>query len=64
MKKLNGSNELEKSVVHSLVAIIEYMPNALVSKTIIAKRLEMSRFYPLMRGKNWLKPGVNHVIYF
>ena len=31
------SQELEKSKVHIIVEIIEYMPNAVVSKTIIKK---------------------------
>ena len=31
------STELEKSKVHIIVEIIEYMPNAVVSKTIIKK---------------------------
>ena len=33
----NVSTELEKSKVHIVVEIIEYMPNAIVSKTIIKK---------------------------
>ena len=33
----NGFAELEKSKVHIVVEIIEYMPNAVVSKTIIKK---------------------------
>src|SRR6187401_1708353 len=33
----NTSIELEKSRVHIVVEIIEYMPNAIVSKTIIKK---------------------------
>ncbi|MEP7232491.1 MAG: cupin domain-containing protein [Ginsengibacter sp.] len=32
-----GFTELEKSKVHIVVEIIEYMPNAVVSKTIIKK---------------------------
>lgn len=31
------TNELEKSKAHIIVAIIEYMPNAVVSKTILKK---------------------------
>jgi len=33
----NGKKELEKSKVHIIVEIIEYVPNAIVSKTIIKK---------------------------
>lgn len=33
----NKKNELEKSKVHIVVEIIEYLPNAVVSKTIIKK---------------------------
>ncbi len=33
----NGFAEIEKAKVHIVVAIIEYMPNAVVSKTIIKK---------------------------
>lgn len=33
----NATGELEKSKVHIVVEIIEYMPNAIVSKTIIKK---------------------------
>jgi quercetin dioxygenase-like cupin family protein len=33
----NVSTELEKAKVHIVVEIIEYMPNAIVSKTIIKK---------------------------
>jgi len=35
--KKNGTIELEKSVSHIIVEIIEYVPNAVVSKTIIKK---------------------------
>ncbi len=34
---VNDSTELEKSKAHIIVEIIEYMPNAVVSKTIIKK---------------------------
>jgi quercetin dioxygenase-like cupin family protein len=37
MSKGNSSAELEKGVVHIVVEIIEYVPNAVVSKTIIKK---------------------------
>jgi quercetin dioxygenase-like cupin family protein len=37
MKLDNGFAELEKSKVHIIVEIIEYMPNAVVSRTIIKK---------------------------
>ena len=38
MRNLNNAgSELEKSKVHIVVKIIEYMPNAIVSKTIIKK---------------------------
>jgi quercetin dioxygenase-like cupin family protein len=33
----SGISELEKSKVHIIVEIIEYVPNAIVSKTIIKK---------------------------
>lgn len=35
--KNNNSQEVEKGNVHIVVEIIEYMPNAIVSKTIIKK---------------------------
>jgi quercetin dioxygenase-like cupin family protein len=35
--KRTGSPELEKSKAHIIVEIIEYVPNAVVSKTIIKK---------------------------
>src|SRR4051812_30526418 len=31
------TNELEKSATHIIIEIVEYMPNAVVSKTIIKK---------------------------
>jgi quercetin dioxygenase-like cupin family protein len=37
MNELNGSPELTKSKSHIIVEIIEYVPNAVVSKTIIKK---------------------------
>jgi quercetin dioxygenase-like cupin family protein len=37
MKVKNESIEHEKGVVHIIVEIIEYMPNAVVSRTIIKK---------------------------
>jgi quercetin dioxygenase-like cupin family protein len=37
MKKQNENLELEKGIIHIVVEIIEYMPNAIVSKTIIKK---------------------------
>ena len=37
MKIDKGVVEIEKSKVHIIVEIIEYMPNAVVSKTIIKK---------------------------
>jgi quercetin dioxygenase-like cupin family protein len=37
MKSNNDSIELEKSKAHIVVEIIEYIPNAVVSKTIIKK---------------------------
>jgi quercetin dioxygenase-like cupin family protein len=37
MKMDNGVAEIEKAKVHIVVEIIEYMPNAVVSKTIIKK---------------------------
>lgn len=35
--KNNSSTDLEKAKTHIIVEIIEYMPNAVVSKTIIKK---------------------------
>ena len=37
MHSYSDSNELEKSKAHIVVEIIEYLPNAVVSKTIIKK---------------------------
>jgi quercetin dioxygenase-like cupin family protein len=37
MNKADDNTELEKSKAHIVVEIIEYMPNAVVSKTIIKK---------------------------
>lgn len=37
MKKHNDNIEPEKAKAHTIVEIIEYMPNAVVSKTIIKK---------------------------
>ena len=37
MKESTDRKELEKSKAHIVVEIIEYMPNAVVSKTIIKK---------------------------
>lgn len=37
MKNHNDSAELEKSIAHVVVQIIEYMPKAVVSKTIIKR---------------------------
>src|ERR1041384_3489466 len=37
MKKDSENTELEKSKVHIVVEIIEYLPNAVVSRTIIKK---------------------------
>ena len=37
ISKQKAVNEAEKSKVHIIVEIIEYMPNAVVSKTIIKK---------------------------
>lgn len=37
MKKPSEDKELEKSKQHVIVEIIEYMPNAVVSKTIVKK---------------------------
>jgi quercetin dioxygenase-like cupin family protein len=37
MENINKNNELEKSKVHIVIEIIEYLPNAVVSKTIIKK---------------------------
>lgn len=37
MKKVNDNAELEKAKIHIIVEIIEYMANAVVSRTIIKK---------------------------
>lgn len=37
MKNHNDLNELEKSKAHIVVEIIQYIPNAVLSKTIISK---------------------------
>lgn len=37
MKSKNDNSEVEKSKSHVIVEIIEYIPNAVVSKTIIKK---------------------------
>ena len=37
MKKHTDNSELEKSKIHIIVEIIEYLPNAVVSRTIIKK---------------------------
>ena len=37
MKKQNDNVELEKSKAHIIIEIIEYMPNAVVTKTIIKR---------------------------
>jgi quercetin dioxygenase-like cupin family protein len=37
MKKQNDNVELEKSRAHIIIEIIEYMPNAVVTKTIIKR---------------------------
>lgn len=39
MKNNSTGAELEKSIVHIVVEIIEYMPNAVVSKTIIKRTI-------------------------
>ena len=37
LRTSNGASELEKEKSHIIIEIIEYMPNAVVSKTIIKK---------------------------
>lgn len=37
MKKSSENSELEKATSHIIVEIIEYIPNAVVSKTIVRK---------------------------
>jgi quercetin dioxygenase-like cupin family protein len=37
MRNLTDTQELEKSTPHIIVAIIEYVPNAILTKTIIKK---------------------------
>ncbi|WP_256466618.1 hypothetical protein [Flavobacterium azooxidireducens] len=41
MKKPNDNLELEKAKIHIVVEIVEYMKNAVVSRTIIKKQREM-----------------------
>lgn len=36
---MNNPKDLEKSKAHIIVEIIEYVPNAVVSRTIIKKQL-------------------------
>lgn len=36
-KQDNGTGELEKEVSHLIIEIVEYVPNAVVSRTIIKK---------------------------
>ncbi len=33
----NNSKEIQKSKVHTIVTLIEYMPNAIVSRTVLKK---------------------------
>jgi len=40
MKKSNEFVEVEKGKIHIVVELIEYIPNAVVSKTIIKKVTE------------------------
>ena len=49
----NESKELNKGKVYIVVEIIEYMPNAVVSKTIIKKATGNVTVSSL--EKNWLK---------
>ena len=44
--------EMKKSEVRIIVEIIEYVPNAVLSKTIIKKQQGMSLFHHLMQAKN------------
>lgn len=37
MNRINDSNELQKSTPHIIVEIIEYVPNSVLTKTIIKK---------------------------
>jgi quercetin dioxygenase-like cupin family protein len=37
MKNIKDTSEMEKSTAHIIVEIIQYMPNAVVSKTILKK---------------------------
>ena len=48
-------SEIEKSQVHIIVEIIEYVPNAVVSKTIIKKSTGNITVSSSIRAKNWLK---------
>jgi hypothetical protein len=50
-----GIPELEESKVHIIVEIIEYVPNSVVSKTIIKKQPEILQFLHLLWVKSWLK---------
>ncbi|KOY84440.1 cupin [bacterium 336/3] len=37
MTKINNNNEIEKSKAHIIIELIEYLPKAVVSRTIIKK---------------------------
>ena len=59
-KKNITSQELEKSKVHIIVEILEYMPNAVVRKPLSRKLQAMSLLPHLPQMKNWLRK--NHFI--
>ena len=52
-------NETEKSKIHIIVEIIEYMPNAVVSKTIIKKHQAMLPSAHLLLKRNSLKKNLH-----
>jgi hypothetical protein len=52
-------SELPKSKAHIIIEIVEYVPNAVVSKTIIKKTTGNVTACRLMKVKSWRK---NHTI--
>ena len=55
--------ELEKSKAHIIVAIIEYVPNAIVSKTIIKKTTGNVTVSSLDAGEELLTFGNNYLLF-
>jgi quercetin dioxygenase-like cupin family protein len=44
-------NDIEKSIIHILIEILEYVPNAVVSKTIIKKTTGTIRVFAVDSGE-------------